>query len=199
MDDKLLWSRRRFSKAIVSLQAVLAAGVLNIPIGCTNETVKNGEILNSSQENLLKLAMDEIIPKSDNMPSASEVGGIEYILSVFKEYPELVDGFQRVLTNLKEHTKASAKVEFEKLDQQSRVAALKEFEQEQPDLFAVLKNLVYESYYINEKVWELIGYEPYPTLSAGPQMDPFDEALLTRVKKMSPFYLKVQTHGYRAY
>ena len=187
----MLWSRRRFSKAIVSLQAVVAAGVLNIPIGCTNETVTNGEILTSSQENLLKAAMDEIIPKSENMPSASQVGGIEYILSVIEEYPELIEGFRQVLTKLKEHSKAMAHAEFEKLDNQSRIETLKKFEQVQPDLFKVLKNFVYESYYINEKVWKLIGYEPYPTLSAGPEMEPFDERLLDRVKQLPVLYKKV--------
>jgi len=191
MEAKRLWSRRKFSKAAFSLQALVAAGALNIPTGCTNETSKNGEILNLSQEKLLKLVMDEIIPKSDKMPSASEVGGVDYVLSVFKEYPELVEGFQQVLTKLKEQTKSSAKDEFENLDKQSRVEMLKEFEKAQPDLFSVLQNFVYESYYINEKVWKLIGYEPYPTLSAGPQMEPFDEALLSRVKQMSSLYLSI--------
>jgi hypothetical protein len=54
----------------------------------------------------------------------------------------------------------------------------------------VLVNFVYEGYYINEKVWELIGYEPYPTLSAGPEMEPFNEQLLDRVKQTPALYKK---------
>ena len=68
---------------------------------------------------------------------------------------------------------------------------IKKIIDETEDKFYVLLNFIYESYYINEKVWELIGYEPYPTMSAGPKMKPFDEAMLERVKQMSSIYFKV--------
>ncbi len=190
MQDKILWSRRKFSKAAFSLQVLIASGTLNLLTGCiTGETSKNGKIINSSQERLLQLVMDEIIPKSDKMPSASDVGGMDYILSVFTEYPDLVEGFIQILTQLEEQSKASTKEEFGNLNKQSRIEVLKTFEKARTGQFLVLQNIVYESYYINEKVWELIGYKPYPTLLPGPQMAPFDESLLARVKQMSSLYL----------
>jgi len=191
MEHFNLWSRRKFSKTIVSLQALVASGVLNIPIGCTpNKEPGKHQSLSPVQQEILKLAMDEIIPNWDGMPSASEVGGLEYILDVLKEYPDMTGAFAQLLLKLNEQSKKTRNEDFVNLNDQSRIDELKQFEVSQPELFDVLKNIVYESYYINEKVWELIGYEPYPTLSAGPKMEPFDEKLLERVKQMPPIYFK---------
>ena len=82
-------------------------------------------------------------------------------------------------------------MDFENLNSASRISVLQKFEKDKPQMFSVLQNFVYESYYINEKVWKLIGYEQYPTISAGPEMEPFDEAMLDRVKQMSSLYIKV--------
>ena len=192
MEEKNLWSRRKFSKAVLSLQALVTVGTLNIPISCSPQGDTNqGDMLGLSSQKLLKLAIDEIIPRSNNMPAASEVGGIKYILTVLKEHPDLLEGFKQVLVTLKDQSRASTNDEFDNLNKKSRILVLKQFEKEQPDMFSVLQNFVYESYYINEKVWKLIGYEPYPTLSAGPQMEPFDEALLERVKEMAPRYINI--------
>ena len=189
MENTNLWSRRKFSKAALSFQVLIASGILNIPIACSPKG--DTRVLGLSLQKLLKLVMDEIIPSSDNMPAASEIGGIEYILNVLNEYPDLLVGFKQLLTTLKDQSRASTNDEFENLNSDSRIAVLKQFEKEQSDMFSVLRDFVYESYYINEKVWKLIGYEPYPTLSTGPEMEPFDEAILERVKQMSSFYLNV--------
>ena len=37
----------------------------------------------------------------------------------------------------------------------------------------------------------LIKYEPHPTGTLGPKMEPFDEKLLNRVKKTPPMYTKI--------
>ena len=79
------------------------------------------------------------------------------------------------------------------MDQQQRIILLKQYEKTKPEFFQVLVNFVYESYYTNEEVWKLIGYEPYPTLSAGPKMAPFDPDLLERVKNVSPFYIDLNS------
>jgi hypothetical protein len=192
MKENNKWSRRKFSKAALSLQVLITSGLINIPVGCApkNETTEDGT-LGLPLQKLLQLAMDEIIPRHKNMPAASEVGGIEYILNVLKEYPDLLAGFKQLLTTLRERSKDSTNDEFENLNKDSRILVLKQFEKDQPDMFSVLQNFVFEGYYINEEVWKLIGYEPFPTLSAGPEMEPFDEAILERVKQMSSFYLNV--------
>ena len=171
---------------------MVATGALSINSGCAaEEKQKKGKILGEVTQQRLHLAMDEIIPASDKMPAASEVGALEYILKVLEGYPELLNAFEEILTRLNDLSKITADQDFENLGSDSRISVLKQFEKDLPDSFSVLLNFVYEGYYINEKVWALIGYEPYPTMSAGPQMDPFDEALLHRVKQMSEFYTKI--------
>ena len=192
MNENHQWSRRKFSKAVLSLQALVATGALNINMGCAPEEKKQGDaILGEIARKRIQLAMDEIIPASGKMPAASEVGGIDYILKVLKGYPELIDPFDKMLFTLNELSKTTENDNFENLDSPSRIGVLQKFEKEETQMFAVLQNFVYESYYINEKVWELIGYEPYPTNSAGPEMEAFDESMLDRVKQMSSLYIKI--------
>ena len=187
-----IWSRRKFSKAAISAQILISSGILNIPTGCsTLDQSKEDELLDFSLQNTLKLAMDEIIPQSNAMPSASNVGGVDYILDVLKDYPDLVAPFQRLLIELDTQSKESGDQAFIKLDQRQRIETLRQFENTQPELFNILRDFVFESYYTNKAVWELIGYNPFPTLSSGPKMDPFDENLLVRVKKMSSLYLNM--------
>ena len=192
MEENNQWSRRKFSKAVLSLQALVTTGILNVNLGCAPEEKKPGEaLLGATARRRLRLAMDEIIPASGKMPAASEVNGIDYILKVLKGFSELMDPFDKMLLTMNELSKSSENDDFENLNSESRIAVLQKFEKEQPQMFSVLQNFVYESYYINEKVWKLIGYEPYPTASAGPDMEPFDEAMLDRVKQMSTSYIKV--------
>ena len=192
MQSDSQWSRRKFSKAVLSLQALVTAGILNVNLGCAPDEKKSGEaLLGATAQRRLQLAMDEIIPASGDMPSASEVGGINYILKVLKGHPELSDPFDKMLVTLNELSVATQNEDFENLNSTSRITILQKFEKEQPQMFTVLQNFVYESYYINEKVWQLIGYEPYPTMAAGPEMEGFDEAMLDRVKQMTSLYIKV--------
>lgn len=192
MDRNNTWSRRNFSKAVLSLQALVASGALNIPFGCsTKENAGKSVMLSPSMEKLLQLAMDELIPGSDSMPAASEAGGMQYIFNVLEEHPGLQEGFGQILRALDEQSNKFKKSGFGNLDRDSRISVLLQFEKEQPGMFSVLRDFVYESYYINEKVWKLIGYEPFTTLSAGPEMEPFDEKLLERVRQMPALYKNV--------
>ena len=185
------WSRRKFSKAVLSLQALIVSGALGINAGCASDGKKDQiQPLGKATRKRLLLAMDEIIPASNKMPAASEVGTLEYILKVLEGYPEFLSAFEEILTHLNDFSNITADQDFENLSSDSRISVLQQFEKDQPDSFSVLLNFVYEGYYINEKVWALIGYEPYPTMSAGPKMEAFDESMLERVKKMTEFYIK---------
>lgn len=187
------WSRRKFSKAAVSAQLLFGSGLMNIAIGCSPRDNAKIDLNDESNRQILKLVMDEIIPASDTMPSASDIGGIEYIYSVFEEFTEIKTPFIQILTEINEESQQLNNDDFINLDQQQRIPLLKHYEKTKPEFFQVLVNFVYESYYTNEEVWKLIGYKPYPTLSAGPEMAPFDASLLKRVKHLSPFYTKLNS------
>ncbi len=182
------WSRRRFSKAVVSAQLLLASGALSLPLSCMDKKNSNSSaLLSSSDQEILKFAMDGIIPSNAKMPSASDVGGVDYILKILEELPELQPLFRHLLETIEAKSQGS----FASLSASEQTEILKQMEQTDPDLFKVLKDFTYEAYYLSENVWPLIGYEPHPTGTLGPTMEPFDENLLNRVKNLPPMYTKI--------
>ena len=186
------WSRRRFSKAVISAQFLLASGALTFPLACTGTNEDEGNSsLDQAQQETLKLAMDEIIPANDKMPSASAVGGVAYILNIAEELPELSPLFKSLTDKIEAHSLQNSNSGFSDISKDERIDILKDLEQTEPELFKVLKDFTYESYYTNETVYELIKYEPHPTGTLGPKMEPFDEKLLERVKKMPPMYTTI--------
>ena len=190
MKDSNTWSRRQFSKAVISAQLLLASGFLSIPLSCAEDKrSKPNDLLNDAETDTLKLAMDEIIPANERMPSASEVGGVLYILKILEELPELLPLFQSLLAKIESQSMAA--VSFSQLKSDERISVLQDFEKSDAELFRVLKNFTYESYYTNAQVFPLIGYEPHPTGTSGPEMEPFDEKLLDRVKHIPPMYTKI--------
>ena len=137
--------------------------------------------------------MDELIPASQEMPSASDAGGLQYIYSVLEEQAQLTGPFVQMIDQLIDYSRSTTDVYFDKLDDQTRIKILRQFEADFPEVFQVLFNFVYESYYINERIWQLIGYEPHPTMSMGATMEPFDEELLVQVRNRPPFFIDIKT------
>ena len=184
------WSRRRFTKAIVSAQALIASGVLMLPTACNEE--KNIEnILLPEEQDILKITMDELIPSNGTMPSASEVGGVDYVLGILKELKELTPLFKEAIATIKTISLEQKEAHFTDLNKEDRIRILTRMENTSSELFNILKDFTYESYYTNETIHELIGYIGYSTGSAGPAMEPFDEKLLDRIKSLPPLYTKI--------
>lgn len=182
------WSRRRFTKAILSAQALIASGVLTLPASClpTPESP-----FTASEKEVLKLVMDEIIPANKIMPSASTAGGIDYIITILKELPELTPLFKNAIKRIDQVSQHQRNDHFSSLESKNRVIVLKEIENTDSELFNVVKDFTYESYYTNESIHQRIGYIAYSTGSSGPSMEPFDEQLLERVKNLSPMYTNI--------
>lgn len=186
------WSRRRFTRAVISAQALIASGALTIPLACVETERKKGQSqLNSSQQEILKLAMDEIIPANEKMPSASAIGSVAYVLNIIKELPDLLPLFQGLINKIETHSLQNSNSGFSDLNKKERIHILTNLEQTEPEMFKVLKDFTYESYYTSEKIYDLITYEPHPTGSQGPTMEPFDEKLLERVKNAPSSYTKI--------
>lgn len=186
------WSRRKFTKAVISAQALLASGVLGLPLACAESNKSEGDTpLDKLQQETLKFAMDEIIPANDKMPSASETGGVNYVLKILEELPDLSALFIRLTDKIEGQSLQLSGSAFSKLNSERRIAVLTTIEQTEPGLFKVLKDFTYESYYTNDSVHKLISYEPHPTGTTGPEMEPFDEKILDRVKNIPAMYTKI--------
>lgn len=132
----------------------------------------------------LAAAMDVIIPASDGMPSASAVGGMEYLTRRAREMPALRKDLKKAAATLEELSQKRFQAAFGRLKSEQKVQVLKEMEsQAAPRLFATLRDFTYEAYYTDPRVWKLIGYDFFPTNSGGPEMQPFDESILSEVRK----------------
>ena len=99
--------------------------------------------------------------------------------------------FQSLLDKIEIQSIQNSDSGFSKLTKEERINILINFEQTEPELFKVLKDFTYESYYTSDKVYELIKYETHPTGTLGPKMESFDEKLLSRVKHIPPMYTKI--------
>lgn len=186
------WSRRRFTKAVISAQTLIASGVLTIPLAC-NETNKSevGSPLDLEAQKILVQAMDIVIPANEKMPSSSQVGSLSYVLNILKELPELTPLFGSLTDKIELQSRKEWRSNFEDLSYDQGYEVLSFIEETEPELFKVLKDFTYESYYTSKEVFELIHYNPYPTGSSGPKMEPFDEKLLDRVRTTPPKYTRI--------
>lgn len=190
------WTRRKFLKA--SLQGSIAVGSGSIA-GLTAAPVRDelpkrkpfSAGLSPKQLGVLRAAMDEIIPASDEMPAASQIGGVEYLDQLCRRSIGIRKDLDDSLAALDSLSQKKLDKHFPSLSHLERVEALQELEKAAPESFSSLRDAVYEAYYLQPRVWKLIDYEFYPTNQAGPHMKPFDEAALSKVRKLPKSYREV--------
>ncbi len=187
------WTRRKFLETGLKGSMVVGSGVV---IGASRprraapaqKEKPSAAGLDQRQRELLRAAMDEIIPAGDRMPAASEVGGVEYLDQLAGKAPDIEKDLEKSLAALQELTRKETGKDFVSLSRADRAEALKKLEKQEPEAFGPLRDCVYESYYTQPKVWKLIGYEFHPTNQSGPRMRPFDESVVAKVKKMPKLY-----------
>lgn len=175
------WTRREFLGA--TLVTTASIGVVGV-----DSLIVDGSI----GRQLLRAAMDEIIPSNDGMPAASQVGGMEYLERIAAQDLQLRHEFDEGLATLDRVSRAQFKEGFMQLSPDQRVRALSELETTAaPGFFRVLRDYVYEAYYLQPEVQKLIGYEFYPFQKPVPLIKPFDETVLAKVRKMPKLYREV--------
>ncbi len=136
----------------------------------------------------LKSVMDLMIPASDGMPSASEAGGLRYLQSLMDHDKDIAADIAKCLTVVDAFSERSFQKPFPQLENNHRIAVLKDMENSAPGVFDTLRGYIYESYYTQPAIWKLIGYELYPTDHLGPHLRPFDDSLLEQVRNMPKLY-----------
>lgn len=191
------WTRRKFLQRALKSSIVAGGAVTGGVIapakahpGYTAE--QNPSLFDTQQREILRVAMDEIIPAGDGMPAASEVGGEEYLIRIARENPKIETELKNSLRTLTDLSRKLFDKEFTSLAHAERVEALKKFEALRPSQnFVKLRDYVYEAYYTQPKVWKLLGYPFYPTNGPGPQMKSFDPSSLDRVRNMTKLYREV--------
>ena len=164
-------------------------------------------VLTAPQRKTLNAAANEIIPGARGALSATEAGAVDYIETLLARVPDLKKQAEASLARLDKIAVTRWKrSSFDQLTPANRIAALRAFERESArtgageslysaggNLFALLRDLVYEGYYTSPKVWPQIGYEFHPTNRKGPVMEAFDESILARMKGRAKNYREVKS------
>lgn len=191
------WTRRKFLEStlkgsIMAGGAVTAGVIMPADAHAGTPSEQEPEPFNTQQRKLLRATMDEIIPASDGMPSASEAGGVDYLTRLAGKNPRIEKELQKSLGALELLSLKQFGKQFTSLAPAVRVEALKKFEAQRPrQNFVKLRDHVYEAYYTQPRVWKLLGYLFYPTNGPGPHMKPFDPASLDKVRKMPKLYREI--------
>lgn len=148
--------------------------------------------LDAGATEALIAVIDEIIPAADGMPAASEAGTLAYFELLAASERALAETVQASVRTANALSQERFGRRFPSIAPEQQVEILSAFEKSgDAALFGKLRNYVYEAYYLQPRVWALIGYDPYPTNAPGPHMEPFDQTLLDRVRAMAPLFKEV--------
>jgi hypothetical protein len=134
--------------------------------------------------------VDQIIPAAMDMPAASESGALAYFELLAETESALTDSLQAAVRETDALSRMRSSKSLSALVQDQRREVVAAFAEANQDLFARVRTYVYEGYYLQPKVWDLLGYEPYPTGGGGPDMTPFNPARLDRVRAAALGYRK---------
>ena len=148
-------------------------------------------VLGPAQRAALKALADEIIPAADDMPSAGEMGAAAYLERAAQGDEGVASALLAALASIDLQARTRHRRPFARLPASARVALLQAMEKEEADHFRAARDLVYEAYYTNPLVWRRLGYDFIEGDGAGPALEPFEEALLERVRALPRLYRAV--------
>lgn len=139
-----------------------------------------------SREELLIAVLDRLLPATGALAGAGELG-LAPKLSGDPLLDAAPDVIERVLEALGEG--------FLELDDAAKDEALRRVERDEADAFSILISVVYNAYYIDERVLRriegLTAYKAGAPQPGGYDIEPFDESLLARTSRREPFWRKV--------
>jgi Gluconate 2-dehydrogenase subunit 3 len=147
--------------------------------------------LDAPQRALLVTFADELIPATDGMPSASEMGAAAYLERAAAGDEAIAASLRDAVASIERRTRTAHDETFDRLPAPARVALLQSMEKDEADRFRAARDLVYEAYYTNPLVWKRLGYDFVGAADSGPPLEPFEEALLERVRALPRLYRAV--------
>jgi Gluconate 2-dehydrogenase subunit 3 len=106
---------------------------------------------------LLAAAVDEVIPGSDRMPSASAAGGVAYLQQLGWQYDNIYKDIEAFLHLLQKASGDESIIRFGELESQQRIALMKGIEKSNAKLFSSFVSYTYEAYYTRPQVQGLLS------------------------------------------
>ncbi|MDQ3226442.1 MAG: gluconate 2-dehydrogenase subunit 3 family protein [Chloroflexota bacterium] len=169
----------------------LEIGRALVPIG-----VERGfAVLDPDRAELLRAWVSAIIPANGDRPAAGEVGAAEYIDAIVFLTPRLRGVLLDAIDMVERLAAERLARHFVGCSPPDHTTILEAFEANDPlDAFPMVRDLTYEAYYAHPRVLEILRRETgwhYEVAFSGSELEPFDEALLTRVRSVPPRYRNV--------
>ena len=181
-------TRRRLLNGTVKL-ALVTPLVHVCPSTATAQTPRLG----AAHRRTLRAAADVIIPAHRRMPSAAAVGAVGYIERIAATdaalKQQLLDGLERIELNAS--TTNGSRFDLLPVVRQVEVLADLERTNTPSNFFPMLRDLVYEAYYTQPRVQQLIGYSFRSGRRRTAPVQPFDERLVARVRRQKATYRRV--------
>jgi Gluconate 2-dehydrogenase subunit 3 len=179
-----MYSRREFLIRSAGIAVALPSGMRVLGFLDVPTTISSAGL---SRENLdlLSAVMDEIIPQSDEMPSASVAGGVAYLEQLGWQYANVLEEIRDFLRVVQQTSQKELGVEFGALEQERRTVVLKDIEKSRSKLFSSFVAYVYEAYYTRPEVQGLLSC----SASSVPRED--EESLLVPVQRLTRLYREV--------
>lgn len=171
-------TRRQF--CLQTICCGLLLGGIRLPT--LSRRLPGQEAFDSAQFEVLSVALDEIIPQRDGMPSATSAGGLQYLQLLGWQYPAIQEELHNFLLKLSHTSSLAFKAELRALEPGQRLQVFQQLEKDEPAAFASFVSYVYEAYYTRPQVLSLISC-PAP-ITSGDDL----ETLLAPVRSMKPLY-----------
>lgn len=147
--------------------------------------------MTKAQREFTNAVLERIIPREGSRPSASEEGTDKYIERLVGSSEQLKLLFTEGLSAIDFKSHSLYSKNFLELSIEDKDNTLRKVESDRPDFFVALVANTYRGYYSNPQVLKLLGLEVTPPQPIGYELEPFDPALLTKVKKRGKVYRDV--------
>ena len=131
----------------------------------------------------LRAAVDRIIPARGKMPAASAVGAVEYLEALSARDRDIQQRLAKAI--------AALGPAFDDRPENEQISGLEKLEKADAPSFAALRDVVYEAYYTNPKIWSLIGYSFRRGSRKTAPLEDFDTTLLARVQQLPRLYREI--------
>lgn len=137
-------------------------------------------VLSEEQHELVRAALNRIIPASENMPAAGDLEVGSFIERSMSTTPSL----RRILLDC---IAELAIARFHEISAREQTAVLQRLQAENPDFLVALVEHTYRGYYTHPDVLSKLEYGPPPQPS-GRVLPPFDLELLAFQRARQPFW-----------
>ena len=141
---------------------------------------------NDVNEDVLSAMLDRLIPTVDDLLPAGQMGLATDVIRLAGRQDRFWGLFSRAMEAF-----VSQNPSYVVLDDDEQDRALRLFEADSPGYFRVLLDIAYIVYYKDSAVNQRIGWEGRPPQPDGHVMAPWDESVLEKIRKRTPFWRAV--------